>query len=86
MASQFNKDYIKEEYPETTDTYLIEDSEIAIRLNAGFANSLASTRVAMPVNILYFDPDINIETATDVYFLGDYDAICEELEAAEKGE
>lgn len=87
MTTQFNKDYIKEEYPETTGTYLIEDSEIAQRLNAGFANAYELIdRIKMPTDILYFDPDINIETATEVYFLGDYDAICEELEAAEKGE
>ena len=83
MKPQFNKDYIKSEYPETTEVYLIEDSEIASSLNSGSSSTLTNN---MPTDILYLDPDINVETATLVYYLGDYDALCEELEAVEKGE
>ena len=73
-SAQFSKNYIKSEYPEIANTWLIEDSEIAI-----LANKTSGSMVNQPVNILYLDPDVNVETATTTYMLGDYDDLCEKL-------
>lgn len=80
-VAQFNKDYIKSEYPETTDSYLIEESEIAIELN----NKTSGSDKLME-DVLYLDPDTGATTANEVYFMGDYDELAEELEKVEKGE
>lgn len=72
--AQFNKEYLKEEYPETTETWLIEDSEIAIN-----ANKISGSMVNQPVNIIYLDPDVNAETASTTYMWGDYDELCEKI-------
>lgn len=81
-VAQFNNDYIKSEYPETTDEYLIENSEIAIALNS----LTSSVEDKLEENVLYLDPDINAETANEIFFMGDYDELCEELDTLEKGE
>ena len=72
--AQFNKEYLTTEYPETTNTWLIEDSEIAIN-----ANAVSGSFVNLPTDVLYLDPDINAENANTVYFWGDYDELCEKL-------
>lgn len=73
-TAQFNKEYLSEEYPDITETWLIADSEIAIS-----ANKTSSSLVNQPVNILYLDPDTNVETASTVYMWGDYDELCEKI-------
>ena len=68
---QFDKDYIQTEYQAITDTYLIEN---ALAINP-------RNDIDHPAdNILYLDPDINVETATEIYFWGDRDDFCAELE------
>lgn len=68
---QFDKDYIQTEYQAITDTYLIEN---ALAINP-------RNDIDRPAdNILYLDPDINVETATEIYFWGDRDDFCAELE------
>lgn len=77
---QFNNEYLKSEYPETSETYLIENSEIAKEVN----NSMISSDKLVE-NVLYLDPDTGATTASEVYFLGDYDEVCEELEKTKRG-
>lgn len=75
QEAQFNKEYIKAEFPETTEVYLIENSQTAAMMNSA-VNGLET----LPEDVLYLDPDTNYDTAQTVYFLGDYDELCEELE------
>lgn len=69
---QFNKAYIKSEYPEESEVWLVENMKPAVQIND-------PQTVKFPTNAIYLDPDIHADTATDVYMLGDYDDICEEL-------
>lgn len=69
--AQFNNEYIKSEYPDICDIYLTEDDPNTIHLNS------SSGLPPLSEDILYLDPDIGYNTEGKVYFLGDYDAVCE---------
>lgn len=78
---QFNKAVLYRDYIEVANTYLIEDSEIANTANANNAIGYQD----LTTDVLYLDPDVNYDTAGEVYFLGDYDSVCEAIIESGKG-